>query len=385
MAFMADDEQETKKYLAIANQLDVNRTIKGQLKTIEVLSLVKFEDKWDENFQDALLAQIDGIKTFQKDLYGYERFFGQLMMSISRKYMDDGNMVLAALFEAQVCGDTHEEYHSWSSRQYQGFDLLNENANSKDMDAFFAGWNNPNKSALEIYLYSDLEGFKWRYTDLWGTTYLREDKLEKALEIYETIPDSVWEVTNHEFHYYYKQELNANPFETRYYTSAFSEDRSVSYTKPEFVRELIRLKKEAASNPKNRAYNYMLIGNAYYNMTYSGNSWYYTEYERSANETSSYSNRKWNYTNSGQNSDYITGDRAKKYYQLAEEASKDREFAAFCHRLQYKCLQLKTTFRAEENARTKFQDQFKDKYPKDYLDLESCDRFDYYFSKWKDA
>jgi hypothetical protein len=78
----------------------------------------------------------------------------------------------------------------------------------------------------------------------------------------------------------------------------------------------------------------MLIGNAYYTMIYSSNSWYYTEYERSANESSSYSDRKWNYTNSGQNSDYITGLRAKKYYQLAEEASKDREFAAFCHRLE---------------------------------------------------
>ena len=47
-----------------------------------------------------------------------------ILFSISRKYMEDGNLVLAALFETKVCGDTHEEYHDWSSTQYQGFDLF---------------------------------------------------------------------------------------------------------------------------------------------------------------------------------------------------------------------------------------------------------------------
>ncbi len=385
MEYMLGDREETIKYVAIAKKYKGSKTIEGQLKTIEILSLVKFESKWDEKFQDKLLTQINEVKAYKKDLYDYDRFFGQIMLNISRKYLDDGNLVLAALFESQVDGGTHEHYHNWGDKEYQGFDLLNENAFSKDMDEFFEGWNNPNKTELESYLYGDLEGLKWRYTDLWATTYLREDNLERALEIYETIPDSVWEVTNHDYHYYYKQELNANPFETRFATSGFSEDRSVSYTKPDFVRELIRLKKEVKTSSKNRAYNYMLLGNAYYNMTYGGNSWYYTEYEWSSTEGGEYSDRRWNNTNSGQNSDYITGDRAKKYYKLAEETSKNHEFSAFCFRLQYKCIQLKATFETGTYVRRKFQEQFKEKYPKYYDELHGCDRFYYYFNKWKEA
>ncbi|MDG1913392.1 MAG: hypothetical protein P8I55_02255 [Crocinitomix sp.] len=34
---------------------------------------------------------------------------------------------------------------------------------------------------------------------------------------------------------------------------------------------------------------------------------------------------------------------------------------------------------------TAFQERFKSKYPKHYEDLEGCDRFDFYFGKWKDA
>lgn len=385
MHYMLGDKEETHKYARLANQSDPNRIIKAQLKTIEILSLVKFEEKWNTEFQEELYTQINEVKTFQKEIYDFDRFFGQLMLNISRKYMEDGDVVLAALFESQVIGDTHEEYHDWNSAQYQGFDLLNENADSKDMEQFFAGWNKVNKTALEAHLYKDLEEFKWRYTDLWGTIYLREDNLEKALEIYETIPDSIWQITNYDYHYYYKQQLNANPFETRFTTSSFQEDRSVSYTKPEFVRELINLKKEAKANSKNRAYNYMLLGNAYYNMTHDGNSWYYTEYEWSIYESISYENRRYNYHNSGQNVDYITGDRARKYYQLAEEASKSVEFAAFCYRLQFKCLVLKTAFETEKYARIKYREKFEMKYPKHYDELYGCDRFTYYFGKWRDA
>jgi len=269
---------------------------------------------------------------------------------------------------------------------YQGFNLLNHNATSTDMEDFFNLWNKKGKSELEAYLFEDMEPYKWRYTDLLGTAYLREDQLEKALRVYETIPDSVWRVTNHDLHYYYKQELNANPFETRFTTSAFSEDRSVSYTKPAFVKELIRLKAAVKNNPKHRAYHYMLLGNAYYNMTYYGNSWYYTEYGKTRGETSSYVGFPYGLYSSGMNDDYLTGKRALNYYQLAETTSNSTEFSAFCYRLQLKCLQIQSGVDSYYDfSRKKYDRAFKKKYPRYYDDLWGCDRFDYYFDKWKEA
>src|SRR5690606_8618439 len=99
----------------------------------------------------------------------------------------------------------YELYSTWEPENsgYQAFNLLNENAASDDLDAFFKLWNDPKKTPLEKWLFADMEKWKWRMTDLWATQYLREDNLEKALEIYNTIPDSVWHVDYGELHYYY--------------------------------------------------------------------------------------------------------------------------------------------------------------------------------------
>ncbi|NOQ74527.1 MAG: hypothetical protein GQ574_21125 [Crocinitomix sp.] len=385
MSFMLDDAAGVNFYSNKANKYDSDKVIKAELKTIELLSFVKFNPVVDTDYQDELYEKLDEIKLYKNELYNYDRFRGQIMMAISRKYLEHNNVVMAALFETKVDGGTQELYQDWDSQTYQAFNLLNQNAQSSDMDAFFELWNKKEKTNLETYLLDGLEPFEWRFTDLWGTTYLREDNLEMALKIYETIPDSVWQVTNHDYHYYYQQELNANPFETRFSSSAMSEDRTSSYTKPEFVRKLIDIKKEAETNTKDRAYNYMLLGNAYYNMTYNGNSWYYTEYAWSTSDGNQYYAVNHRYRNSGQNTNYVTGDRAKKYYKLAEETSKNPEFSAFCYRLQFKCLTLRTSFAQEKHALSKYKERFIDKYPKFVIDLNGCDRFGYYFSKWKDA
>ena len=133
------------------------------------------------------------------------------------------------------------------------------------MDEFFALWRKKDKTNMEKWLFEGMEDWKWRYTDLWGTTYFRAGNLEKALEIYETIPDSVWKVDNYELHYHYAQELDANPFDTRFSRTGFNDDRSVTYTKPEFIKEILRLKKSLKEGKsENRAYDYMLLGNAYF-------------------------------------------------------------------------------------------------------------------------
>lgn len=377
MGYMLDNQQRTNTYLKLATNSQPDRLVQGQLKTIELLNLVKYERDWDEKFQANLLERLNGLNDFKDELYNYDRLTGQIMLAISRKYLEEDNIVLAALFETKVTGETYEQYHDWSSDGYQGFDLLNENGNSQDLDAFFELWNNPNKTDMEKHLFDGLEEWRWRYTDLWGTTYLREDKLESALQIYETIPDSVWEVTNRDFHYYYAQELDANPFDTRFTSSGFDDDRSKTYTKPEFVKELIRLKKQVLVSSKNRAYHYMLLGNAYFNMTADGNSWYYTEYAWTTNDYM---------RTSGQNPDHYTAERALHYYKLAEKESKNEAFSAFCYRLQYKCLALRnTTYEEYKKCIRDFDRNFQTKYPDHAENLEGCDQFDDYFMKWREA
>lgn len=375
MAYMLEDEKKTNTQLKKASKENSTDFIQAQIKTIDLLALVRFEEKWDESFQHELYQSIQEIEDYKEEVYNYDRFVGQLMLAISRKYLEEENVLLAALFESKVSGDIYEAYTSWGLKSYQTFDLLNENADIETMEQFFDVWEKPNKTKLEAWLYADMKSLKWRFTDLLGTMYFREDRLEEALAVYETIPDSVWQVENYELHYHYKEQLDSNPFETKFTGSSPWDDRSVSYIKPEFVKELIRLKEQAKNAEKDRAYNYMMLGNAYFNMTYSGNSWYYTEYGWSSVSDQG---------SSGQNKDYYTGERALEYYKLAEEAAETQAMAAFCYRLQYKCYKI-GPFETNQNFddHRKYKERFLNRYPDHYENLKGCDHFDSYFAMWK--
>ena len=381
MAYMLDDEVQTNIYLKLANKHSDSKEIKGQLLVIDLLSLVKHENNWDKKFQSAIMKKEKEIRNYKDEIYRYDRFHSQLMLAISRKYLADGDFTLAALFETKVkSGDVYEQYGGWSSEGntgYQAFDLLNENAGSEDMDAFFAFWNKKDKTPLEQWLCEDLEKYKWRLTDLWGTAYFREDKLERALEIYETIPDSVWHVDNWELHYYYDAELKNDPFESNLYGRGYGPNWGKTYTKPAFIKEILRLKEKLEKRDEDASYTALLLGNAYYNMTYNGNSYYYTEYSWSSWEPDDF-NRDQSY--------YYNSERALKYYELAEELAPNKKYAAYCHRMKLKCL--RDGYYDLETWKDKYEQDWKNffaKYPEHGPKLKNCDHLLYYTDAWKNG
>jgi hypothetical protein len=322
MAYMLDDEDKSLKFARLATSHAKEDEISAQLEVVSLLNLVKHEADWDLDFQEKLMFQIQEIDNLKDYVYDYERFRSQMMLAISRKFLTDGNVVLAALFESKVKGGVIERY-GWGSREesgYQAFDLLNENATSADLDDLFELWNKSNKTPLEEFLFADIERYKWRITDLWATQYFREDNLGKALEIYKTIPDSIWQVDDWRLHYHYKQELHNDPFESNIYGRSYNSNWGKTYTKPEFVKEIIRLKTELdGPEVKEKAQYALLLGNAYYNMTYHGNSYYFTEYSWSSYESDDYPRDQSYYYNS---------ERAFTYYQIAEDNAPNDAFAA---------------------------------------------------------
>lgn len=386
MAYMLDDKAETEKFLHLAQSHAKTEEIKGQIAVIDLLHLVKHEAEWDEKFQKQLMIGVERVDEYDKELYRFERFQAQLMLAISRKYLEEDKIVLAALFESKVDG-THiyELYSSWSKNQagYQAFDLLNENASSEDLDELFKLWEDPNKTPLEKWLFQDMEKFKWRITELWGTQYFREDNLERALEVYETIPDSIWHVDNSELHYYYGQELRNDPFESSLWGRTYEPNWGKTYTKPEFIREILRLKGMLEGPVKDKAQYALLLGNAYYNMTYNGNSYYYTEYS-------------WGSTWGGrpdheyprEHDYYYTSERALVYYEMAENLAPNPAFGAFCYRMQLKCKQdaMHHTTEDYKSWDKKTESEWKlfgSKYPEHFEKLKNCDRFDFYSNAWK--
>jgi hypothetical protein len=138
-------------------------------------------------------------------------------------------------------------------------------------------------------------------------------------------------------------ELYADPFKIRIrdcHDCDFSEQDKTVYTKRAFISRIIELKKtaELSTNSKIKAENYFELANGLYNMTYYGNSRIlygsivFDDLNLSTREYQGILNQ-----DSINLSPYLDSREAAKYYALAGNFSKDKEFKAKCIWMQAKC------------------------------------------------
>lgn len=186
------------------------------------------------------------------------------------------------------------------------------------------------------------------------------------------------------------KQLHADPFVVNIRDCILCDARSVTekfYTKYTFALRVNEIEKEIKTSKKNLAENYFLLGNAYYNISYFGNSWMITDFYRS---------RLANYY-SPNNLDWSI---AEEFYLKAMAHTNDKEFAAKCVFMAAKCEQnryyLEKGYLVEgddyhgsreinpeikkENYQTYFE-VLKDKYSKtDYYKqiIKECKYFNYF-------
>ena len=372
--YMIGNQKQSEIYLKMALNHYPSNEIKAQ---IELISLLNFTDKSNltlpkkQNELMDLLNNLNFLKPQLKD---------QIMLAISSNQILKGNIALGALLESKNFNKV-DKYDSWKSQKEQVFNVLNNEGNSKNLDTFFEIWNKPNKSKLETYLLDSIQDYKWHYTDLWATQYFREDKLEKALEIYSTIPEEFWHRDSTEMSFYKIRELKSNPFSSNFYGLQRKENSKVRYTKPQFVQAIIDIKHKLKHNKNNKSYHALLLGNAYYNMTIHGNSPYYTEYysRYPSFEKDKKSKRIRDY--------FYTCTKAIKFYKLAEKYAPNRAYKAFCFRMVVKCISQANHYSLYNTNNMEIKKsiwkKFKTKYPKHYNNLQGCDHFDFYSNAWK--
>ena len=98
------------------------------------------------------------------------------------------------------------------------------------------------------------------------------------------------------------------------------------YTKCSFAKRMLELEKEVKTTTQNRAENYFLLANAYYNLTYFGNSWMIIDFYRS-------------YYDNYYDPNYLDCSKAEEYYLKAMTVSNKKEFKAKCLFMAAKCEQ----------------------------------------------
>jgi hypothetical protein len=113
--------------------------------------------------------------------------------------------------------------------------------------------------------------------EMLATAYLKEDKLEKARDLFTEVKPKVIAESYPDFY------LSYNPF------NFYPEDKinidkpAIKYSKLKFVNILIKIK-GLVDTDKASTFDYFLLGNAYYNTTYFGVCWNAKEYYRSSYE-----------------------------------------------------------------------------------------------------
>ena len=340
------------------------------------------------------------VKNEIKDIVIQNKDDSHFLFAIGRELEYKGNTTDAALFYSKLDENYGSYYGSsvfWKSKKRAGetyydyysewFGYLNFVYTPEQMKSVINSVeNNKDSDAFSEWLHSNLKEELPRLHDLLGTKYIRQNKLQLALEQFKLPGDGYW-LENYspwERSDNWGNVFDANPFYDIKYTPAFIPVKdTIKANKYTVTRQLIKyLAKAEDVKEKDRDYYYFLVGNCYYNMTWYGNAWMMRRYNWSTGA---------NLNIVEDNEEYYSCNLAKHYYNLAYKNAKTDKFKALCLRMAGRCERNGYTYKhlvnyynnRQENNQEEvnpYYERLEEKYPDYYFDLTSdCTFFEDYF------
>lgn len=375
--------------LRLINQLEKStsdKKILNQLQKIKALALIANQDK------GKAIIPLDVQTTIIENQKN-----GQFVFAIGKELEYLGNTSDAALLFATLDNSWEETtpvaWKPLNSKKQTGVDYFVDFYDY--MDAVYTPEqtqlliddilkNKDNTDSFSVFKYENVKNDITRLYDLLGTKYIRQNKLEKALEAFSKVNNAYWSRTYgawSERNYIFNQ----NPFYTLRYTPEFiTQKDTIRLNKYTITQQLITyLLKAEDKNEKDRDYYYFLVANAYYNMGSSGNVYIM----RRLNSWSGY------YLSVIEDeAEFRQSLLAKKYYLLAKQHAKTEKFKALCLRMIIGCEEKRLAFRYLEDdnfysrknhsnlADNPYYKELKNNYSGYFNDLTSnCDNFKNYF------
>lgn len=268
---------------------------------------------------------------------------GQLHLYLGKKLMARGEMV-EGLFLLARCERAHGDlvplYYSKNARH-----VAFERATPPTYDGMLALLAKPDKTAFERYLtatderpegWADTENTfrqneltRDKLLDYKAMWYLRADRLEEALATYREVSPDYW----HDYRVGFFRD--DDPFVVNIEDPHnYRKSDSIQYTRLTIVERMVALNKEIARDPKKRALDHYLLGNAYFSMSWHGKYWGLSRIGWSSNEMSGWANELYEASDAD---DYYGCARAKEHYLLAMEAATDPVLKALACRMAEEC------------------------------------------------
>lgn len=207
-------------------------------------------------------------------------------------------------------------------RLHHTLDALKMNPDMSMIEDLLRICEKENKSNLEEVLVKK-DGLSTIKNDLLllkGILFFNNGKIEAAAETFRKIPRN-----------FRDQEPKFNPFHEHIIDCVHCPMTDTTmYDRVGIIEELLRLEYQGRAHLESGASSFYQLGNAYYNMTYYGDSWYVTDLFRSGGN--------WGYVN--KDNRYLINEselgnienkkmnQARKYYEKALDLAKNKELAA---------------------------------------------------------
>ncbi len=206
--------------------------------------------------------------------------------------------------------------------------IENHFAKLENTDKMIKFLDKKNPTKLEKFFITNSQISKKEYIRLLALQFIYKDDLDSALKTLKQIPQK--EISK----------VPTDPFQIRKIDTVEKDIlKSSKYNEISLIEKMIELKKQI-SEKKNVSENYFLLANAFYNISYFGTS---RLYQNSVQNYYNFWDDSIKYTKPDKNHfKELDNLIALKYYILAEENSKDKEFKAKSIFMSAKCEQNET-------------------------------------------
>ena len=382
LSFICGDLDEARPLLSEAERsANSSALVRAQARMDLILSGVMYSKQLTDATRKDVLALVELVNTAPELRNRRSVILDQMHLYLGKKLIERGELAQGALLLARserLYGTTM----GWWSKNARM--VVFEKATPSDYDRMIALLDKPNKTPFERYLTAtddrpadrgsteqvfEQTGFsREKLLDYKATWYLREDSLEAAAAVFRQIPDSFWQA------YPYAMFAADDPFVVNIEDPHnYNNGDSVRYTKRSIVERMIALKREAERNPKKRALDHYLLGNASYSMSWHGKYWIMSRIGWSTWEMSEWRDRE---VSGHGDADYFGCRRAQQYYEMALKEARDPVLKAMACRMAWECQKNWWSFAGEggmDEAENPFLRSLTDaKSQQNYAAIEDC-------------
>jgi hypothetical protein len=344
LSFVAGDLDDCRAIIERLEQ-DPQATplLRAQARLDKILCGAMSSTRLNKATQQDILALVELMNVEPVLFVHRSTLLGQLHLYLGKKLIERGELPEGVFLLARsnrMFGTMLPVWYSSNARH-----IAFQQATPTDFDRMIALLDKADKTPFERYLTAtDERPEDWERTedhfkstgltrekllDYKGMWYLRENRLEEAAAAFRLIPDDFW--SNYEYNYFDGDDPFVVNIEDPH---NYGKSDSANYTRRSIVERMIALQNEADMNPKKRALNHYLLGNAYYNMSWHGKYWGLSRIAWSMHDMSDW---RGNGYGAPGDDDYFGCARAREHYIKAIGAAKDPVLKAMAVRMAGEC------------------------------------------------